>query len=56
LTHDHWRFGAYVHNALDRRVALIPAVVNPIFIEPTLLSTVLINMPREMGLKFGYSF
>jgi iron complex outermembrane recepter protein len=56
LTHGHWHVGTYVRNALDRRVALIPAVVNPNLIDPTLLETELINTPREMGVKFGYSF
>jgi iron complex outermembrane receptor protein len=56
LSHEHWRVGTYVKNLADRRVTLIPSVVNPNLSDPTLLTTELINTPREAGIKIGYSF
>jgi outer membrane receptor protein involved in Fe transport len=56
VTHKSWRFGAYVKNTLDKRVALIPSVPAPILSDPTLATTELINTPREAGLRIGYTF
>jgi outer membrane receptor protein involved in Fe transport len=54
--HKGWRVGAYVKNLADRRVNLVPAVVNPILLDQALATTELINPPREIGLRAGYQF
>jgi outer membrane receptor protein involved in Fe transport len=56
LTHYHWRYGAYVKNIADRRVALVPSVVDPILADVPLATTELINTPREAGLQIRYTF
>jgi hypothetical protein len=58
IRHDRWRVGAFVKNLADRRVALVPSVVDPIEMEGAkeLATTELINPPREIGLRAGYSF
>jgi hypothetical protein len=56
LRHQAWRVGAYVKNLADRRVALIPSVVNPILRDQTLATTELINPPREIGVRASYEF
>ena len=56
IRHDGWRFGAYVKNLTDRRVDLVPAVVDPILIDQALATSELINPPREIGLRAGYQF
>jgi hypothetical protein len=56
LGHNGWRVGAYVKNAADRRVALIPSVVAPALLDQSLATRELINPPREVGLRVGYGF
>jgi hypothetical protein len=56
LRHNGWRVGAYVKNVADRRVALIPSVVNLNIHDQSLTTRELINPPREIGLRLGYSF
>ncbi len=46
----------YAKNLADRRVVLIPAVVPAYLLDQSLATTELINPPREIGLKLGYSF
>lgn len=56
VRHNGWRFGAYVKNLADRRVPLVPSVVNPILLDQSLATTELINPPREVGLRVGFQF
>jgi hypothetical protein len=56
LHHEQWRFGAYVKNAADRRVAVVPAVVPQYLLDQSLATTELINPPREIGLRASYEF
>jgi outer membrane receptor protein involved in Fe transport len=56
IHHNGWRVGAYVKNLADRRVNLVPAVVDPILIDQALATTELINPPREIGIRVGYQF
>ncbi|HEY2684739.1 MAG TPA: TonB-dependent receptor [Steroidobacteraceae bacterium] len=56
VRHNGWRLGAYVKNLADRRVDMVPAVLNPFYLDPTLLTTELINPPREIGLRVGYQY
>jgi outer membrane receptor protein involved in Fe transport len=56
VRHNGWRFGAYVKNLADRRVPLVPSVVNPILLDQALATTELINPPREIGLRVGFQF
>jgi iron complex outermembrane receptor protein len=56
IRHDGWRVGAYVKNLADRRVNMVPAVVDPILIDQALASSELINPPREIGVRAGYQF
>jgi iron complex outermembrane recepter protein len=56
IRHNGWRVGAYVKNLADRRVNLVPSVVDPILIDQSLATSELINPPREIGLRAGYQF
>jgi iron complex outermembrane receptor protein len=58
LRHNGWHAGAYIKNLADRRVALIPAVVNPALYPQAqqLLATEIINPPREIGVRVGFEF
>jgi iron complex outermembrane recepter protein len=56
LQHRRWHVGAYVTNLADKRVTLIPAVPTAILIDPNLYAAELINPPREIGIRVGYSF
>jgi iron complex outermembrane receptor protein len=56
IRHNGWRVGAYVKNLADRRVNMVPSVVDPILIDQALATTELINPPREIGLRIGYQF
>ena len=56
IRHGGWRVGAYVKNVADRRVNMVPAVVDPILTDQALATTELINPPREIGLRAGYQF
>jgi len=56
IRHNGWRLGAYVKNLADRRVPLVPSVVNPILLDQSLATSELINPPREIGLRAGYRF
>ncbi len=56
LRHGHWHAGAYVKNAADRRVPLIPSVTPAYLIDKPIATTELINPPREIGIRAGYSF
>jgi hypothetical protein len=48
--------GAYVKNLADRRVNMVPSVVDAILTDQALATTELINPPREIGLRAGYQF
>jgi outer membrane receptor protein involved in Fe transport len=56
IRHNSWRVGAYVKNLADRRVNMVPSVVDPILTDQALATTELINPPREIGLRAGYQF
>jgi hypothetical protein len=56
IWHNGWRVGAYVKNLADRRVDLVPAVLNAYLLDAALASSELINPPREIGLRVGYKF
>jgi iron complex outermembrane recepter protein len=56
IWHNGWRLGAYVKNVADRRVNLVPAVLNEFLLDAPLASSELINPPREIGLRVGYKF
>ena len=56
IRHGSWRVGAYVKNLADRRVDLVPSVVNANLLDQSLATTELINPPREIGIRAGYQF
>jgi iron complex outermembrane recepter protein len=56
IRHNGWRVGAYVKNLADRRVPLVPSVVDPVLLDQSLATTELINPPREIGVRAGYQF
>ena len=52
LSHKPWRVGAYVTNLTDQRAVLVPPSGPP----GNLFYNSVINRPREIGLRLGYSF
>ncbi len=56
LRHESWRVGVYVKNLADRRVPLIPSVVNANLRDKDLATSELINPPREIGLRGTIDF
>ena len=56
VSHDKWHTGVYVTNLANRRVTLIPTVPRAILLDVDLATTELINPPRQIGVRLGYSF
>jgi len=56
INHEKWRAGVYVTNLANRRVTLIPTVPRAILLDVDLATTELINPPRQIGVRLGYSF
>jgi hypothetical protein len=58
LSHQAWRFTAYVTNILDKQAQIVPAsaTINLHNIDPALTEASLVNPPREMGIRIRYSF
>jgi iron complex outermembrane recepter protein len=54
VRHQPWRVGIYVTNLLDRRVILVPGLPDPA--TNGLDQSDVINQPREVFLRVGYSF
>jgi iron complex outermembrane receptor protein len=54
VRHQAWRVGLYATNLLDRRVILVPGLPDPS--TNGLDQSDVINQPREIFLKLGYSF
>ena len=54
VRHQSWRIGVYATNLLDRRVILVPGLQDPA--TNGLDQSDVINQPREIYLKLGYSF
>jgi iron complex outermembrane recepter protein len=54
VRHQAWRVGVYATNLLDRRVILVPGLQDPA--TNGLDQSDIINQPREIFLKLGYSF
>jgi len=54
LSHKPWRYTAYITNVLDRQDYLVPPA------EPNLLNHLtddyVVNPPREIGIRVGYTF
>jgi len=59
VSHQSWRLGLYVTNVTDKRWILAPqinAASNGQTLIATLAHNLLVNQPREIGLRVGYSF
>jgi iron complex outermembrane receptor protein len=54
VRHQAWRAGVYATNLLDRRVILVPGLPDPA--TNGLDQSDVINQPREIYLRVGYSF
>lgn len=54
LTHDSWHFTAYVTNVFDKEEILAPPS-QPNQVD-NLTNDYLVNPPREVGIRIGYSF
>jgi len=52
---DHWRIGAYVSNAFDKR-AVLGAPTRPVPFLGNLANVYSINTPREISLRVSYSW
>ena len=55
VKHDSWHLGAYVTNLADKRVKLSPQGQNPA-VGGGLDEGYIINQPREIDLRLGYTF
>jgi iron complex outermembrane recepter protein len=56
VIHNPWRTGLYVTNLFDKRADLSPFVPNGFTDGGGLIQNNVYNLPREVGIKIGYSF
>jgi outer membrane receptor protein involved in Fe transport len=56
VTHNPWHTGLFVTNLFDKRANLSPFVPNVFTNGGGLIQNNVYNLPREVGIKIGYSF
>jgi outer membrane receptor protein involved in Fe transport len=56
VVHNPWHTGLYVTNLFDKRADLSPFVPNVFTNGGGLIQNNVYNLPREIGIKIGYSF